>query len=268
MITPNWRRLGFTEETMNAIAHNMEQVFSEWWGPPPIEPDLVPMWCFNVLSEGMAIFAMRSMGYQFVKEELNSPRGVGTRVVQSIIFYFYGPWRDKFNYLLEDYDRAIARQRLPWIDYFREGLSVALSLQDWPSAGRLLDWVDTDLPVDEGTSDRSSEDNAYYMSLVLRFRSEAQEKISTQLALVETSRRQRVKLLAAAANALLIQDRKEFVSKLTVYLKYYCRTELHNNRVDLGICADANILWHLARYRNHWDDIVFPVELQMLLVKY
>ena len=75
----------------------------------------------------MVVFAMGWMGYDAFPPPLNDWREVGRRVVKVSLYYLLGVWRERFQLIGEEYDRARARAELWWIDCFRGGLAVALA---------------------------------------------------------------------------------------------------------------------------------------------
>src|SRR5689334_10480659 len=98
-----WKTLGFSQEDMAAIAGNLANT-SEWYQGPPTSPDDVTGWAEDANREGMATFAMGSMGYVLPKP-LDDWRDVGRRMVSADVYYFFGAWRDQFTYFGEVLDR-------------------------------------------------------------------------------------------------------------------------------------------------------------------
>ena len=274
---------------MDAVARNMAASFSWWSGPPTGADADLDLWASDAAREGMAVFAMGSMGYYVPGLPAEDWRDVGRKLVEAMTYFFFGPWRDRFTYLGEQFNRERARAELPWIGCYREGLAVALSLGDWASADRLLEWPDSDLRFDEGSDDRTREDNAYQIWLALRLRGEQGNRVSAQrdvanrqlrregdlsaakaLRQVKTllpntdaisaavfqreaiarGSRRRPKMLLAAAEALLAGNPVEMSKALTAYLRHYRQREIRPNRVDFGVSLDGTILWHLARRRQ------------------
>jgi hypothetical protein len=248
MNVPTWRKLGFQPEYCQGITRNLVTL-SAWWDGPPQDVDKVEGWAGTAIGWGTLAFTMGAMGYEDLPPPFDDWRETGRRVVAAAICYFFGAWREHFHYLLRELDRASARAQLAWIDYYREGLAVACSLGDWKSVDQLVKWPGPDLRWDEGTDDRTREDNAYQIWLASRLRGEAADKSSAQLQLIETGSRRRPKMLLSAANALFADDGQSLAKTLAACLRDY-RKELRPNRVDFGMCLDATTLWHLARRRG------------------
>lgn len=299
---PAWQALGFEQSFMDAVARNQIASLDLWWDGPRTEvddsvrealkrittseaelrriypPRAIESWVFNATLTGMVVFAMGSLGYQIKLPPLNDWRAVGRRMVAAVVYYFFGPWRDKFTYMVGDYqqypeefDRARARAKLPWIDYYREGLTVALSLSDWQSADRLLGWPGPDLKDDHGLDDWTTEDNLYQIWLAARARGEKEASVAQERARIERSTRRRPKMLMAAADALLANDQRAFSSALEKYLRHYRKNnlrpaELSRGQVNLDISTDANTLWHLARRRG-LGEVPLPDDLGLLIAK-
>lgn len=243
-----WKMLGFEQKFMDAVAKNMYASLDLWWSGPPSSPNDVDRWAFCAYSDAMIVFAMALVDYPMPNPPLNDHYEVARRLVSATVYYFFGSWRDKFKYLLRG---QIARAKLAWIDGYRKGLSVALSLSDWSSADQLLQWPGPDLPIDEGSYDRTSQDNAYHIWLASRLRGEPESALSQQRVIVESSTRRRPKMLMAAADAMFANDSKEFAAALEKYLRHYKNREFElGGGTDFGFCIEAAILWHAARRRG------------------
>ena len=81
--------------------------------------------------------------------------------VAKALEYFYGDWREgykSFSYS-EPMSRSQTRPELGWIDPYREGLLLALYVDDETAIRRLIEWPDTDLPVDDGYFNLTAGDN-------------------------------------------------------------------------------------------------------------
>lgn len=263
---PAWQALEFARDDMDAIGRNMTLAYGSWWTGPPASPDEVETWASDACREGMCVFAMGSIGYNGFGSPLNDWREVGRRVVAAVVHYFFGPWRDRFEFFGQELDREKARAELAWSSYYREGLAVAMSLSDWASADRLLEWPGADLRFDEGMDDRTREDNAYQIWLASRLRGESVAAAVPQRDLIESGSRRRPKMLLAAAEALLDGDATALGEALTMYLRQYRKQEMRPNRVDFGVCIDATILWHLARRRG-LGEISLPSDVMILIAR-
>ncbi len=201
--TPIWRALGFEQQFMDDLARNEAAVLDLWWdGPPSTSGDDVESWAFSATSDGMRVFATGWMGYVMPHPQLNDWREAGRRAVSAAVYYFHGAWRDKFTWLREEYDRERSRAVLPWSNAYRKGLALALAFSDWTATDRLLEWPGPDLRRDEGTDDRTSEDNAYQIWLASRLRGEPEDVAATQREKAQREQPRRSKEELAAAKAL------------------------------------------------------------------
>ena len=169
-------------------------------------------------------------------------------------------------WLSEDYDRVSARAELPWISYYRDGLTIAASLSDWKSVDRLLAWPGPDVKHDEGLDDRTKQDNLYQIWLAARLRGEPETAVAKERSGIEKGTRRRPKMLLEAADALFAKDSAGLSKSLQTYLRHYQKNEFNTRQVDLGICADANVLWHLAR-RRKLKPIALPADLALFIVR-
>lgn len=235
--------------------------------PPATSDGLhIANWATGVNTRGAGVFAMGSMGYTIPHPPLDDWRGAGRRVVAAALYYFFGAWRDSFNDFGEHFDRAKARAKLPWIDMYRYSLPIALSLSDWESADRLLEWPGPDLRFDEGLDDLTEEDNAYHIWLAARLRSEPAGASEAQLAAVVRGRRKRPKFAQAIAQALLDKNRVAFTKALTAHLRHHRQRELDTKQLTCAFCPEATALWHLARRRG-LDAEEAPPELMILIAR-
>lgn len=257
-----WRLLGYCGDDLQAMVQNVETCLARWWDGPPANPDDVRGWTSDVHLYGMAVFAMGSMGYSLLPAPLDDWREVGRRVVAASLYYFFGPWRNSFQCFGERYDRVKGRAELDWSSSYREGLAVASALSDWRSVDLLMSWPGPDLPFDEGMDDRTHEDNAYQIWLASCVRGDRPGAL-LQRSRIELGTRKRPKMLLAAAEEILASDKDGFGRALEGYLHYYLKHELRTNRPDFAVCADATVLWHLARRRKIGG--VLPPEVAILI---
>lgn len=246
-----WSELGYArEEFLDRVAALESQDTENWMCDPPDCSDgtLIQGWADNVNTSGTRVFAMGSMGYTIPHPPLDDWRGAGRRVVAASLHYFFGAWRDSFEWLYDEhFDRAGARAKLPWIDMYRFGLTLALSLGDWASADKLLEWPGPDLPADEGLNDLTEEDNAYQIWLASRLRGEPASACEALLGVILSGRGKRPKLAQATAQALLDQDPVALTHALTAQLRHHRQRELDPQQLDSAICLEATALWHVAR---------------------
>ena len=246
-----WESLGIKRQYMEKVAKYNAMGLDRWWEGPPSDPDGVAGWIFDVHIVAANVFAMASIGYPMPNPPLDDWREVSRRLISACIYYFYGPWRDKFKYFRKEYNRQSARTKLDWIDAYRYGLVFALCLSDWESADQLLQWPGPDLSYDEGVCELTEQDQAYHIWLASRLRGEPESASSQQRAMIEDGTRRRPKMLLAAADAMFAGDTETFLTALEKYLRHYKKREFITGRgTDFGFCIEASILWHLARRRE------------------
>jgi hypothetical protein len=266
--TPAWQMLGFAQRDMEGVAANASKIAESWWNGAPSASDYsaIDSWVFRATCWGVAAFAMGGLGYQVPHPLLGNRHEVGRRIVAAVMHYFFGSWREGFAYFGQELDQVKARAKLPWISFYREGLTVAVSLSDWASADRLLSWPGPDLKDDEGFDDRTTEDNFYQIWLAARVRGETEDAVVKERARIERGTRRRPMMLLAAADALLADDASGLSGALAKYLRHYRKNELRLTQVDLGICADGNVLWHLARRRG-LGEVPLPDDVSLLICR-
>jgi hypothetical protein len=267
--TAAWEALGFEKRDVDASAERAIALF-KGWNYCPQSPEEVDNWIFDVDFVASRTFALGALGYTMEHQILQDWREAGRNLVAAALQYFFGPWRDRFVWLGEVINRDQARAKLPWISYFRDALTIALSLSDWKSADRLLEWPGPDLNDDEGFDDRTAEDNAYQIWLAMRLRGETGSQVDTRRDLIARRSRERPRLLALAADALFAGEHDQLAKTLVDYLKYYRKREIdlrpkRNGRpVRNGVCLDGTAIWHLARRRG-LAEIKLPEELSILI---
>ncbi|WP_165235688.1 hypothetical protein [Aquisphaera insulae] len=154
---------------------------------------------------------------------------------------------------------------LPWIEKYRLGLTLALSLEDWPSADRLIEWPGDDLRLDEGLDDLTPGDNAYQIWLAGRLRGDLNAMDEGKL-LVRMNRRSHLKVLVIAAQALLRDDDAAFHQALSTGLIRHRGRTFKTSDIYSAVCIDGTVLWHLARRRS-MRPIVLPPELEIFIAR-
>jgi hypothetical protein len=210
------------------------------------------------------LFAIGCAGYMDFPPIFQDWRSIVQRMPKVAIEYFFDPWRDDFKrFGYDPYDRARARQELPWMNNYRVGLLIAAAFSDWQSFDRLQEWPGPDLPFDEGTDDRTPEDCAFHIWLAMTLRGQG-AAAKSQHQRIQDGARRRPRMLLAIAETLLAQDAAAVSRELTAYLKYYRKNELRLNRVDFAVACDATILWHVARRRG-LGAITLPEEVFILI---
>ncbi len=274
-----WEALGFVKQDLKARAKEVIAGFDAFklWGcsPPPVDsPHEVEHWTFGVHLEASMLFAMGALGYTIDHPVLQDWREAGRQLVAAVSYYLFGPWKEMFRAQPKVANPFVeqAPRTLRWIDYYREALPIALSLNDWTSADRLLEFPGPDLRLDDGFNHRTAEDNAYHIWLALRLRGESGSEVDARRDLIARRSRPRPKLLALAADALFAGKPEQFAKTLTDYLKHYQEREIDLRRrpgerlVRDGICLDGTTLWHLARRRG-LGEIQLPEELMIMIAQ-
>ena len=262
-----WSELGYEREFLDRVAALESEDAENWMCDPPVTSDgtLIEDWANNVNTCGERAFWMGSMGCAIPHPPLDDWRAAGRRVVAASLHYLFGDWRDSFVWFHDEhFDRAGARTKLPWITMYRAGLPLALSLGDWASADKLLEWPGPDLPADEGLDDLTEEDNAYQIWLASRLRGDPASACEAQLRVILSGRRKRPKLAQAAAQALLDKDPATFTQALTAHLRYHRQREFDPKQLNAALCLEATALWHLAR-RQGLGAVEPPPELMVLV---
>jgi hypothetical protein len=164
-----WQRLGIDAENCAAVLHNMTLM-----GPSQDQqtPDnLVLMAKMNLVF--LAFLGAIPPGHAF-----SDPKAVARAGVVRAIEFCYGAWRDsqkEFFYSVAPMSRAETRAKLGWITPYREGLFLALYVDDESAIRRLIDWPDTDLPIDDGMDNRTAGDNHAQILLAFLLRGEEGE---------------------------------------------------------------------------------------------
>lgn len=250
MSEPAWAQLGYEQEFLDRVAELECEDAEDWMCDPPASSDgeTIRDWADQVNTCGTRVFAMGCMGYTIPHPPLDDWRDAGRQVVAAGLHYLLGAWRDGFEWRRgEHIDRAKARAKLPWIDMYRYALPFALSLGDWKSADKLLEWPGPDLRFDEGLDDLTEEDNAYQMWLASRLRGEPASANEAHLAVVVGGRHKRPKFAQATAQALLDKDPAAFTKALTAHLRHHRQRDFDTKQLDCAVCLEATALWHLAR---------------------
>jgi hypothetical protein len=164
------------------------------------------------------------------------------------IFYFYGAWRDGYKEFDDSKPktREQTRAKLGWIDHYREGLLMALYVDDETAIRRLIEWPDAELPVDDGIDDLTAADNLAQIALACRLRDEREAKVAQVVKKLRASNRKRPIAFWAAVVAMLEKATREFASSLKQLYDLYRKKAPENDRL-MRPHVDASILWHLAR---------------------
>jgi len=281
-----WQALGFVKQDVDSSVHTAISFFKGWSSPLQSHEDVVPwkgqvdQWVFNLHMVVPNTFALGALGYTIEHPVLHDWREAGRQLVTADLYYYFDPWWEKVHWYehsltevsVKVVNREQVRAKLKWISNYREALPIAVSLGDWTSADRLLEWPGPDLKDDEGYDERTAEDNAYQVWLAMRLRGESGAEVDARRDLIARRSRQRPKLLALAADALLDGESDQLAKTLAEYLKFYQKREIDLRRdpgrrlVRQGICLDGTVLWHLARRRG-LGEIKLPEELMIMIAR-
>ena len=246
---PRWSIEGFSQEQMDASSQALAAFWSDRLESMPTDSGIInPAWA--LLNDGNLLISMAALGYHPDHPALRDWRSVGEKMVSATICYFYGSWRSSFKYIDTEYDLQSSRIEMPWIDYYRWGLTTALILGDWRSASRILEWPVPELRFDDGVDNRTREDNAFHIWLAMRFRNGCGDTTAEEYAKFSRGTRRRPKLLGAAADAIFAEDSVAFGDALEKYLRHYRKKERRMHLIRDTLCVDANLLFHLARWRG------------------
>jgi hypothetical protein len=143
--------------------------------------------------------------------------------------------------------RAESRKTLNWIDVYRAGVLVALFLDDETAIRRVLEWPDTDLPVDDGKMDLTAADNQVHIALALALRGEPKARVAELADRIAGSKRKRAITFWAAAQAMLDGDAAAFTSRFKELVALYRKSGFETNCIESIVHIDGSILRHGAR---------------------
>jgi len=233
-----WQRLGIEAETCAAVLHNMTLM-------GPIEDRQTPD--NLVLNAKINLVFLAYLGAIPSGHACSDARAVARAGVARAIEFCYGAWRDghqDFPYS-QPMSRAQTRAELGWITPYCEGLFLALYVDDESAFRRLIDWPDTDLPIDEGLTNLTAGDNYGQIGLAFLLRGEPKEKIAQVVEKLHASKRKRAKVFWAAVEAIFAKDCASFAKQM----KELCSLNRKSppERDFPRVHVDGSILWHLAR---------------------
>jgi hypothetical protein len=233
-----WQRLGIKAQTCAAVLHNM--TFSMAIADHQTPDNLVHDARVNLVFLGY-------LGAIPPGHACSDSRAVARAGVGRAIEFCYGAWRDghQESRYSEPMSRAQTRAELGWITPYREGLLLALYVDDESAIRRLIDWPDTDLPIDDGLTDRTAGDNYAQIGLAFLLRGEPKEKIAQVVEKLHASKRKRANVFWAAVEAIFAKDCASFAKQMKELCSLNRKSPL--NRDFPGVHVDGSILWHLAR---------------------
>jgi hypothetical protein len=189
---------------------------------------------------------------------------VARRAAAMAVNYFFGEWRIPIpqtpvflpgggvRYSLDEEEekpmtKTEMRERKDWIEPYREGLLLALYADDEKSFKKLIEWPDTDLPVDEGMWNMTAADNQAHIALARVLRGDPKPKVEQIITEVLGSGRKRAIAFASAAQAVADDDAVTFVRHLKELSGLYLRKTpqlVRARRPELHV--DGSILWHIG----------------------
>jgi hypothetical protein len=256
-----WERVGLSAEWCAAVLQNMvasmklvhyEHDPETWQGNQPDTTKAVIDWRATHESNVDEGFTLVGLGFlQAIppRHEFHDPRAVAKIAVAGAVEFVHGDWREGYRewYYSDRMTRAESRKKLRWIDAYRAGLLMALFLDDETAIRRILEWPDTDLPVDEGTLDLTAADNHIHIALAFALRGEPKVRVDEVADRIAKSKRKRAITFWAAARAILDGDAPTFASRFKDLLALYRKSGFQADCIYNIVHIDGSILWHAAR---------------------
>jgi hypothetical protein len=209
-----WQRLGVKAETCAAVLHNMTLM-------GPIEDQQTPD--DLVLNAKINLVFLAYLGAIPPGHEHADGKAVARAGAARAIEFCHRAWRDghkEFPYS-EPMSRAQTRAELGWIEPYREGLFLALYVDDESAIGRLLQWPDTDLPIDDGLSNLTAADNYAQIGLAFWLRGEPKDKVAQVVEKLHASKRKRASVFWAALEAIVGKDSPSFAKQMKELCSLY-----------------------------------------------
>lgn len=164
--------------------------------------------------------------------------------------YFHGPWRDDTTVENEKCDRARCRQLVHWFDEFRMGMMSALLARRSDDVLRLAQFVDVDLPEEDGSWYRTKADNQAYVVLACFVRDDSLSGCAELIKMLRAVRNRRPKIILACLEAIAAKDAVVCSKELTHLLRMYRDTEFSPVGKRIVTSWDATILWNLAGWKG------------------
>jgi hypothetical protein len=172
--------------------------------------------------------------------------------VARAIEFCYSAWRDghkEFPYS-KPMSRARTRAEHGWITPYREGLLLALYVDDEDAIRQLIAWPDTDLPVDDGLDNRTAGDNLAQIALALRLRGEPKKKIAPVIDKLHATKRRRAIVFWTPVEAITEGQPRAFAVQMKALCDLYRKSASSDHSCFPAVHVDGSILWHLARRAN------------------
>lgn len=245
-----WKRLGITEEhyskTVPSINLNLkhEGVYAD------LPKDQVPGVRYSDAGRWSDLFANLEILQLYHLEYEHSYKPVNEALLfmsNLVVDYLSGDWRQNATCLSgwDGMTRDECRKELGWQDQIREGLVAITVSQDNENLEKLCIYPDEDLFFDEGSWDRTQDDNTCFIVLARFIRDKSLDSSQELVTKLEKSRRKRPKLFIAVLKAIAEHDKDRIRATMLDYMKQYIKVELDKD-VSIIISIDGTILWNLA----------------------
>ncbi|MEQ8637590.1 hypothetical protein [Gimesia maris] len=247
---PRWKSFGFTDgflsDTIKAI--DTDLVHEGVYADRP--EDQIPGVRYSDAGRRADLFANLSILQLYHLQYEHSYKTVNETLLfmsNLIVDYLLGDWRQNASCLSgwEGMTRDECRNELGWIDQLREGLVAIVLSQDNENLRKACEYPDEDLFFDEGSWDRTKDDNTCFIVLARYIRDKSLDSSQELVARLEKCRRKRPKLFIAVLKAISEHDKARIRATIMDYMKQYVKVELDKD-VSIIVSIDGSILWNLA----------------------
>jgi hypothetical protein len=227
----------------------------------------------RIMSREMVVLAY------YVLEDNTSAIEHGTVLVELVLDYLFGAWRDAYTRrfgvrdkqapggvrtVTETLGREGCRREVGWMKELRSGLLWALSLGNQDAVARLAEYPGEDLWEEAVIHDDfGPSDKAYYILLAQLLRGdEVTKSWEGQAAIIRRDRKKKPKLLLGALDRIVHRDGTGFQQALSECLRQHVKRELPHRGLENKLALDPTILHHTAlrmgmkvdvpeKYRDH-----------------
>ena len=245
-----WKRLGITEEhhSKNVASINLNLENEGIYGDK--QEDQRPGIQYSDSGSQNDLFAnLRILQLHHLQYEHSYKTSNETRLFISnlVVDYFLGDWRENARCFSgwEGMTREECRKELEWQDPLREGLVAITVSQDQENLKKVCTYLDEDLFFDEGSWDRTKDDNTCFIVLAKYISDKSLDHCQELVERLEKSRRKRPKLFIAVLKAIAEHDKARIRATMSDYMKQYVKVELDKD-VSIIVSIDGSILWNLA----------------------
>lgn len=238
-------RTGAAGTIAELVDDALESIAERYYGPGNFPPDKDPV---GVRQDDID-YCIEIATYQHL--ELDLDPAVTAEYLEEgaaiAVNYFYG------DYWKSNRDIALARKKSPknkdleWFDAYRSGLLLAFLSEDVEAEQKLVDYVEPWLPFDESKWLVSLQDNDYH-KLLAQFIKHNEVTNMKLVSGIQSSRKQRPKMLLACLLALEVGDVDTFGKHLKKFLDYYIKCEFGEAGIGSYFSMEASILWYLAEW--------------------